>query len=636
MQPSSSINDYIQFKDEVLKNIRLLENKFTSDFNSKFSKINGNFDLLEAKINNFILNNNTILEQVSKQNVNVEKIIELKFFKEKAEQTLINHEIKIKNILTDIEKMKYKYDKVINDSLIIPGWVGPGGTYKNFSAFILNLLDEFKKIRNDAEQTRNKLDCSINSALNAINNSFFQFQKKENEKNQLLIERKYTELNSKILEIQTEFNKNQCKIEQKIDSLQNNDNNDDINKKIMNVIEEFDTLKTIYNDWDFKIKNYKQNKNMIDTLNSRNSKKSSNINPKLINSRKKSLPSSLKNIMLNNNNSNDNQSKISSINNNNNVNQLKNNIYSSKNISNEISIIKKNSISSNKNNQLNNCDNNDNNNSKQDDIYLFNNRNKYRLSLNEREKKIKGMSIEESNNFNNTNFSVDKKKNSDKGLYKKNFMPIKKKIIYKSTNNIDGYNNKKLLFNLSIHKKDNMTQSYKIDNNQEKRILKSISQNILLPTDEEKNNILSKTCKNSFFNKSYNNTIKDNNSQSNLHSMKIQMTVNEEQRLIMKKIREYYNNKKDIMQRKINQNVVECNVVNLNEIKDPIENNRIKYSSAKSTLFNSSKSKSKISDCRNNLREMTLKINPYFGKTNCRYYSRKESMNNTKIMSNKI
>ncbi len=315
MQPSSSINDYIQFKDEVLKNIRLLENKFTSDFNSKISKINGNFDLIEAKINNFILNNNTILEQVSKQNVNVEKIIELKFFKEKAEQTLINHEIKIKNILTDIEKMKYKYDKVINDSLIIPGWVGPGGTYKNFSAFILNLLDEFKKIRNDAEQTRNKLDSSINSALNAINNSFFQFQKKENEKNQLLIERKYTELNSKILEIETEFNKNQCKIEQKIDCLQNNDNNDDINKKIMNVIEEFDILKTIYNDWDFKIKNYKQNKNMIDTLNSRNSKKSSNINPKLINSRKKSLPSSLKNIMLNNNNNNnnDNHSKISSI-----------------------------------------------------------------------------------------------------------------------------------------------------------------------------------------------------------------------------------------------------------------------------------------------------------------------------------
>ena len=157
-----------------------------------------------------------------------------------------------------------------------------------------------------------------------------------------------------------------------------------------------------------------------------------------------------------------------------------------------------------------------------------------------------------------------------------------------------------------------------------------------MPTDEEKNNIFSKTCKNSFFNKSYNNTIKDNNSQSNLHSMKIQMTVNEEQRLIMKKIREYYNNKKDIMQRKISENIVECNVVNLNEIKDPIENNRIKYSSAKSTLFNSSKSKSKISDCRNNLKEMSLKINPYFGKTNCRYYSRKESMNNTKIMRNKI
>ena len=57
MQPTSTMTDYIEFKDEIMKRIRLLENKFTSDFNSKFSQISLGFEKLDLKINSITQNN---------------------------------------------------------------------------------------------------------------------------------------------------------------------------------------------------------------------------------------------------------------------------------------------------------------------------------------------------------------------------------------------------------------------------------------------------------------------------------------------------------------------------------------------------------------------------------------------------
>lgn len=146
MQTASSMSDYIEFKNEIMKRIRLLESKFTSEFNSKFSQVSESFEKLDMKINSISQNNTSLIEYITKQNFNYEKITELEDFKIKADNELVTHDIKIKNILQEIEKLKIRYDKILNENLMVPGYVGPGGQHKNLSEYIIYQINEFQKI----------------------------------------------------------------------------------------------------------------------------------------------------------------------------------------------------------------------------------------------------------------------------------------------------------------------------------------------------------------------------------------------------------------------------------------------------------------------------------------------------------
>ena len=285
------MSDYIEFKDEIMKRIRLLENKLSSEFNNKFSQINVGFDKIDTKIKAISQNHSSLLELIAKQNFDYQKITEFDEFKAKANQELISHDIKIKNIIEDIKKLKIKYDKIISENLLVPGYVGPGGIYKNMAEYVQYQINEFQKIRNDTEQTKNKVDNSSKNALNIINNSFSQFQKYTDEKNkdtQIMLERKYLQFNSKILEIETELNKYQYKIEkqmkpvqkdfQKFSKIKNESqiiggtNFDDIIKKMNKLLDVFDLIK---NNKDFSniLNNYRQTNNSTELLNSKNTSK---------------------------------------------------------------------------------------------------------------------------------------------------------------------------------------------------------------------------------------------------------------------------------------------------------------------------------------------------------------------------
>ena len=190
---------------------------------------------------------------------------------------------------------------------------------------------------------------------------------------------------------------------------------------------------------------------------------------------------------------------------------------------------------------------------------------------------------------------------------------------------IDKYEDKKT-GTLSVENSEN-----KINKNDTKKINNNSSNYININANNNLN-LFAKTSKHSFLTKNESNFI--NNYSSNKNKLtNLQMNVNEEQQQIMKKIREYYNNKKELIKKKMHEKIVDCNVVNLNSEapSDINNNNRIKYSSAKSILYTTSNSK--INENRNILREIALKINPGFGRTNYRFFSRKDRMNNTKSVS---
>jgi seryl-tRNA synthetase len=101
------------------------------------------------------------------------------------------HDIKIKSLSTDLDKIKSKYDKTIYENLQVPGYIGPGCQYKSISEYITNNIFEFSKIKNNIDQmkienieVKNRLDNILKSTLNLIDSSVVRCQKYSDNKHQ--------------------------------------------------------------------------------------------------------------------------------------------------------------------------------------------------------------------------------------------------------------------------------------------------------------------------------------------------------------------------------------------------------------------------------------------------------------------
>ena len=224
MQLTSQNNAFMEFKDEVFKKMRLIENKFISELNSKLSKVNSIFEKMEVRINTVSQNNNYLLDLFTKQKFNFEKFNQFDIYKIKTDKILTTQKIQINNILQEIAQMKEKQEKIVEENLILPGYVGPCSRFKNLSDCLIHELEEFNKFRNDFEQNKNKYEDIEKNSVNIISKAFFTFQSFSNNKNNqmtALLEKKLDNYNSKILELETQMGIFQPKIDKYIKSMQN-------------------------------------------------------------------------------------------------------------------------------------------------------------------------------------------------------------------------------------------------------------------------------------------------------------------------------------------------------------------------------------------------------------------------------
>ena len=170
MQVSTIMTDLMEFKDEILKKVRLLENKSTNDFQSKYLEINSNYEKLDNRLKFLKDSNESLLDYIAELKLNLEKATELQSFKNKTEHNIVMHDIKIRSLSSDIENLKNKYDKVIYDNLQVSGCVGPGCQFKTIAEYISNNIYENSKYKKDIEEMKienieikNRLDNIIKS-----------------------------------------------------------------------------------------------------------------------------------------------------------------------------------------------------------------------------------------------------------------------------------------------------------------------------------------------------------------------------------------------------------------------------------------------------------------------------------------
>ena len=184
------IKDEIKsLKNELFKEIAEVENKINQKLLRQFEKNEENMVQNTEQFNKMIKKGESLLDSLSSQIINSDRINELENFRNKIDSMVISHEIRINNNIKDIQDIRFKYDREITENLAVPGFVGPSCKYKTISGYISSSIDEISKIKIENEvfkkenkELRKKVDEIIKTCLNLVNNTNTKFLQYVNNK----------------------------------------------------------------------------------------------------------------------------------------------------------------------------------------------------------------------------------------------------------------------------------------------------------------------------------------------------------------------------------------------------------------------------------------------------------------------
>ena len=146
------------FKEEILSYLRERDSFFIEKINSLQFKSDINNKKIEALSENLETNYNTFLSKQVELAAKLEKVKSYEAFINKANDKLISQEIRLNNIKDDMNINFQKYDKIVLENLIVPGYIGKGAKYSNCKIFFSEIIKEMDKFNNYKE--KNVLDLS--------------------------------------------------------------------------------------------------------------------------------------------------------------------------------------------------------------------------------------------------------------------------------------------------------------------------------------------------------------------------------------------------------------------------------------------------------------------------------------------
>ena len=224
-----STEDLNSLKEEIFLSIRQLEKKFFESLTVKTAQLSDEYEKYNEKLDFIIANNRNMIETVVSEKINMEKLNSLEAFKNKADGMLISHEIRINNQNKEIGEMKNKYDRVIEDNLIVPGFVGPKCQYNNVKEYISANISEMARIKYEKDQLKtdtkdfkSRLDGIFKQMINIVDNSVDRSKDYTNGKiseNKKHFDTKIDEFNRRADDLRIEIQQTKTDIESQVNDL---------------------------------------------------------------------------------------------------------------------------------------------------------------------------------------------------------------------------------------------------------------------------------------------------------------------------------------------------------------------------------------------------------------------------------
>ena len=305
----SQLQSFTYFKNEIYGSLREMEINLKSKFSELESKIKTDLDNLKEKLDTLTSDNNEFKQILIPSKLKLDKIEDLEKFKNKVDDKIITHEIRIKNNFEEIRKFQLRYDQLISQNLFVPGYIGSSCQFKTVADYLYHNINEQSKIKAEREEMLKNLtnlklgQDNIKKSMISLNESTVQlcntYTDGKNKVIRQILDSSLQQLNEKSVEMKAmihQFVENAKKIEQKskeelgkIIEIKNNISNeiknshlelkryiDDIHKKMKESNSEMNIHKRKMENLMEQMKEVNRNINNIN-LKLRNSVNSSNI-----------------------------------------------------------------------------------------------------------------------------------------------------------------------------------------------------------------------------------------------------------------------------------------------------------------------------------------------------------------------
>ena len=169
---SENNNKEIFTKEDFLKEINDFEEKWMKMLDVKEFELKKEMTDIKENSTDILQKSKILLEKYSTEKLRDSRISELEAFKNKVNDMLLTHEIRINNNIKDIANFSSKYDKIISENFLVPGFVGPSCQYKTLSEYIIFNINEVSKIKaekdtvkRDQKESRSKMDSFMKQML---------------------------------------------------------------------------------------------------------------------------------------------------------------------------------------------------------------------------------------------------------------------------------------------------------------------------------------------------------------------------------------------------------------------------------------------------------------------------------------
>ena len=169
--PKGSLSEqFIFFKEDILKDIKNSESKLSLKYDIQFNLNSNKINKINSKIEQLQQRIEYLTTAITESNALKERIDKISNYYSKLEESLILHDVRMKNINIKLTETIDKFDKILSESVIYPGVIGPKAKFKTFHELIdfvifnLSQLLMFKeKISIDFKEYKYKTDSMMSN-----------------------------------------------------------------------------------------------------------------------------------------------------------------------------------------------------------------------------------------------------------------------------------------------------------------------------------------------------------------------------------------------------------------------------------------------------------------------------------------